>query len=269
MPELPEVEVSRLGITPHLQGQKISKVIVRQRQLRWWVPDEVLDLAGQTIQSIERRAKYLLLHTEKGAVIIHLGMSGNLRVLPHATPPAKHDHVDLLLANGQMLRYHDPRRFGAWLWQAPDEVHQALSQLGPEPLEDEFNSVYLLEKAKSRKTAIKVFLMTNAVVVGVGNIYANESLFMAGIDPRRAAGTLTSDEATRLVDIIKQVLRRAIAQGGTTLKDFQQTDGKPGYFAQELLVYGKKGEPCPSCNTELKEVKLGQRATTYCPQCQK
>ncbi|WP_087023397.1 bifunctional DNA-formamidopyrimidine glycosylase/DNA-(apurinic or apyrimidinic site) lyase [Thaumasiovibrio subtropicus] len=268
MPELPEVEVSRLGITPHLAQQTVKKLVVRQPQLRWRIPDEIYAIEGERIEAIERRAKYLLLRTSKGDAIVHLGMSGSLRVLPANTPEEKHDHVDLVLNNGKLLRYNDPRRFGAWLWQEKGEVHESLSHLGPEPLDDAFHADYLFERAKGKRVSIKVFIMTNQHVVGVGNIYANEALFMAGIDPRRAAGHLSCEEMKALVARIKEVLAQAIEQGGTTLKDFQQADGKPGYFAQELRVYGKKGQPCPACGETLEEVKLGQRATTYCPQCQ-
>ncbi len=269
MPELPEVEVSRLGITPHLKEQTVEKIIIRQRQLRWLIPDELMQMEGLVIDQITRRAKYLLLHTAKGEAIIHLGMSGSLRVLPASSPPDKHDHVDLILSNGQMLRYNDPRRFGAWLWQPLGEQHESLSHLGPEPLDEAFHADYLFERAKQKRVSIKVFIMTNQHVVGVGNIYANEALFMARIDPRRPAGSVTFEEMTLLVDVIKRVLAQAIEQGGTTLKDFQQADGKPGYFAQELQVYGKKGQPCPVCEEILEEVKLGQRATTFCSQCQR
>ncbi|WP_413112714.1 bifunctional DNA-formamidopyrimidine glycosylase/DNA-(apurinic or apyrimidinic site) lyase [Thaumasiovibrio sp. DFM-14] len=269
MPELPEVEVTRRGITPHVLNQRIEKLVVRQRQLRWPIPEELSEIEGDMIQGVSRRAKYLLLHTNKGCVIIHLGMSGSLRVLPSSTPPDKHDHVDLYLGSGEMLRYNDPRRFGAWLWQKEGEKHICLERLGPEPLEEGFNPTYLLAQAKGKRVAIKVFVMTNQHVVGVGNIYATEALFMACIDPRRAAGSLTLSEMTTLVAMIKQVLAQAITQGGTTLKDFQQADGKPGYFAQELLVYGKKGQPCPCCDAPLEEAKLGQRASVFCPFCQR
>ncbi|OOF18716.1 DNA-formamidopyrimidine glycosylase [Salinivibrio sp. PR932] len=268
MPELPEVEVSRMGITPYVEGQTVTQIIVRQPQLRWLVPDELQLLQGQVIRRITRRAKYLLLECDLGAALVHLGMSGSLRVLPASLAPEKHDHVDVILSNNMMIRYHDPRRFGAWLWQAQDTMHQVLSKLGPEPLSDAFNADYLLTRAKGKKLAMKSFIMDNAVVVGVGNIYANESLFCAGIHPKRPAGSLTHSEAACLVDEIKTVLAAAIAQGGTTLKDFTNADGKAGYFAQELRVYGKAGEPCPQCETVLERVVIGQRATVFCPHCQ-
>ncbi len=265
MPELPEVEVTKRGIEPHIQGQIVTHVIVRNNRLRWPVPDSLMDLVGQTILKVTRRAKYLQLHTESGIVTIHLGMSGSLRVLPTSMPPEKHDHIDVWLSNGEMLRYNDPRRFGAWLW--PET--QVLDHLGPEPLSDEFTAHYLYEKAQIRKIPVKTFLMTNAVVVGVGNIYANESLFRAHILPLRLANTLSFSDCSRLVQDIKTVLKNAIEQGGTTLKDFKNADGKPGYFAQKLQVYGRADQPCDVCGTPLVGVKIAQRATVYCPQCQK
>ncbi|MCW8329576.1 bifunctional DNA-formamidopyrimidine glycosylase/DNA-(apurinic or apyrimidinic site) lyase [Photobacterium sp. SDRW27] len=269
MPELPEVEVSRLGISPHVVGHRVEKIIVRNPKLRWPVPEEIRHIEGQMIRRIRRRAKYLLLETDIGYAIVHLGMSGSLRVLPASAPPEKHDHVDLVLSSGEMLRYNDPRRFGAWLWQPLDGLHAVLSKLGPEPLSEDFNAAYLLDKAKGKRTAIKQFIMDNHVVVGVGNIYANESLFSAGIHPKRAAGKISSQRMKELVSEIKAVLAFAIEQGGTTLKDFKNADGKPGYFAQELQVYGKGGEPCPRCDKALSEMKIGQRATVYCSECQK
>ncbi|MFD2177068.1 bifunctional DNA-formamidopyrimidine glycosylase/DNA-(apurinic or apyrimidinic site) lyase [Veronia pacifica] len=268
MPELPEVEVSRLGITPHAKGQTVTRIDVRQPKLRWPVPETIKNIEGQPITAIERRAKYLLLHTPVGYAIVHLGMSGSLRVLPKMAPPEKHDHVDLHLASGKLIRYNDPRRFGAWLWQEAGGEHPALSKLGPEPLTDAFDAEYLLVKANGKRTVVKSFIMDNAVVVGVGNIYANESLFTSRIHPQRPAGSLTAKEADLLVATIKAVLDTAIKQGGTTLKDFTQTDGKPGYFAQELQVYGKDGKPCPVCSETLKGVKIGQRATVFCEKCQ-
>ncbi|WP_086981687.1 bifunctional DNA-formamidopyrimidine glycosylase/DNA-(apurinic or apyrimidinic site) lyase [Vibrio aphrogenes] len=268
MPELPEVEVSRMGITPHLLNQTIQKIEVRQPQLRWLVPDEIQLLQGQVIHAIRRRAKYLLLDTDTGTAIIHLGMSGNLRVLDHWIEPNKHDHVDLVLANGKVLRYHDPRRFGAWLWCEMGTEHEVMAHLGPEPLTDDFNPQYLLTKAQKRKVVVKQFIMDNKVVVGVGNIYASESLFGAKIHPQTLANQLTLEQLTLLVNEIKKVLARAITQGGTTLKDFNQADGKPGYFAQELQVYGKAGKPCPRCGGVILEAKIGQRNSFYCDGCQ-
>ncbi|MEZ8141237.1 DNA-formamidopyrimidine glycosylase [Enterovibrio norvegicus FF-33] len=268
MPELPEVEVSRMGIKPHAEGQVVTKLDVRQPQLRWLIPDSLYDIEGQTIHAVSRRAKYLILETDIGYALIHLGMSGSLRVLPEMVPPAKHDHVDLHLSSGAVIRYNDPRRFGAWLWQPNHSDHPALEKLGPEPLTDAFTGEYLFERSRNKRTAIKQFIMDNPVVVGVGNIYANESLFTSRIHPQRQAGLLTLDDANLLVGNIKTILETAIQQGGTTLKDFTQADGKPGYFAQELLVYGKTGKPCPVCETLLESVKIGQRNTFFCPSCQ-
>ena len=269
MPELPEVEVSRMGIAPHVTNQTVTKIIVRNPKLRWPVPEEISQIEGQVIRRVTRRAKYLMLETDAGYAIVHLGMSGSLRVLPSDIPPEKHDHVDLCLSSGEVLRYNDPRRFGAWLWQADQGEHPVLAKLGPEPLSEAFTAAYLQEKAKGKRTAVKQFIMDNHVVVGVGNIYANESLFAAGIHPKREAGKISAQRLALLVDEIKSVLAFAIEQGGTTLKDFKNADGKPGYFAQELQVYGKGGEPCPRCDKPLSEAKIGQRATVYCSDCQK
>ncbi|MGX5915433.1 bifunctional DNA-formamidopyrimidine glycosylase/DNA-(apurinic or apyrimidinic site) lyase [Aliidiomarina sp. Khilg15.8] len=269
MPELPEVEVSRLGIAPHVEGVRVQAVKVHQRQLRWPIPTEVQQLVGQRIKAVERRAKYLLLHSEAGSLIIHLGMSGNLRVVPQQLERAKHDHVELLLESGQSLRLNDSRRFGAVLWQAPGETIKVLNNLGPEPLTDDFTGAHLYQVSRSRKSAVKTFIMDNAVVVGVGNIYATEALFAAGIDPRRSAGRISKARYELLAEHIKRVLAKAIAQGGTSLRDFAKADGKPGYFKQSLLVYGRTGEPCLQCDTTLVDVQLGQRRSVYCPQCQR
>ncbi|MGF1758111.1 bifunctional DNA-formamidopyrimidine glycosylase/DNA-(apurinic or apyrimidinic site) lyase [Photobacterium sagamiensis] len=269
MPELPEVEVSRMGITPHVVGQTVTQIIIRNSRLRWPIPEDIRQIEGQVIRSISRRAKYLLLQTDVGYAIIHLGMSGSLRILPASIPAEKHDHVDLVLSSGEVLRYNDPRRFGAWLWEQPELQHPVLSKLGPEPLSDGFTAEYLFERSQGKRTAIKQLIMDNQVVVGVGNIYANESLFSAGIHPKRAAGNISPQRIAILVAEIKAVLAFAIEQGGTTLKDFKNADGKPGYFAQELQVYGKGGEPCPRCEKLLSDIKIGQRATVYCSHCQK
>ncbi|KLV07441.1 formamidopyrimidine-DNA glycosylase [Photobacterium aquae] len=269
MPELPEVEVSRMGISPHVTGQTVTDIVVRNPKLRWPIPEEIDQIKGQVIRRVSRRAKYLMLETDAGYAIVHLGMSGSLRILPADTPPEKHDHVDLCLSSGEMLRYNDPRRFGAWLWQSGEGEHPVLGKLGPEPLGDGFTVDYLQGRAKGRRTAIKQFIMDNQVVVGVGNIYANESLFAAGIHPKREAGKVSYQRLALLVDEIKTVLAFAIEQGGTTLKDFKNADGKPGYFAQELQVYGKAGQPCPRCDTALSEAKIGQRTTVFCSHCQR
>ncbi|WP_217515909.1 bifunctional DNA-formamidopyrimidine glycosylase/DNA-(apurinic or apyrimidinic site) lyase [Vibrio metschnikovii] len=269
MPELPEVEVSRLGISPHLVGQTIAAVTWRCEKLRWPIPHQLIQLEGQKIAAISRRAKYLFIETKAGSAIIHLGMSGALRVLDADFPPGKHDHVDLVLANGKLLRYHDPRRFGAWLYIAPGESHPLLEHMGPEPLTDAFNAETIAKRANNKRLAIKAFIMGNKNVVGVGNIYANESLFKAKIHPLRPAQSLSDIEWQCLVSEIKAVLATAIVQGGTTLKDFSQADGKPGYFAQELQVYGKGGKPCPICAEPIAEQKIAQRNTFFCDACQR
>jgi len=272
MPELPEVETTRRGIAPHVTGRRVEKVIVRQRRLRWPVPAALdRELPGQVIASVSRRAKYLLLGTDRGTVILHLGMSGNLRLVPAAEPPGKHDHVDIVLDDGRALRLRDPRRFGAVLWTRTDPAgHQLLRDLGPEPLdEDHFDGDYLFQRSRGRRQSVKTFLMDSHTVVGVGNIYANEALFMAGIRPGIAAGRISRPRYRRLAEAVVQVLGDAIAAGGTTLRDFLASDGRPGYFAQQLRVYGRAGLPCPVCGTPIRGTRLGQRSTFYCPQCQK
>jgi len=270
MPELPEVEVCRLGISPHVLNNKVSKVVVRNAQLRWPIPTDVQTLVGQMVKSIDRRAKYLLLRFDSGTLLMHLGMSGTIRVIDKGTTVIKHDHFDLQFINGTTLRLNDPRRFGAVLWldNHQDELG-LLSKLGPEPLGDDFCYGYLFKKAKNRKVPIKTFLMNNHIVVGVGNIYANEALFQAGILPTTKAGDINESRLNKLTDIIKQVLRAAIEQGGTTLKDFTQTDGKPGYFAQSLFVYGRAGKGCITCRATLLEIRQANRSSVYCPNCQK
>lgn len=270
MPELPEVETSRRGIAPHLEAQIVTDVIVRQPKLRWPIPRDLRrKLMGQELILVDRRAKYLLLRFRTGTLMLHLGMSGSLRVLAADTPPDKHDHIDVVFG-AVCLRLRDPRRFGAVLWTTDDTHHHPLiAHLGPEPLSDEFDAAHLATAAKGRKLAIKSFIMDGKVVVGVGNIYANEALFMAGIHPQRAAGRISLARLTVLVACIKRILAAAIEQGGTTLRDFQQEDGKPGYFAQELQVYGRGGLPCPACGHLLSEIRLGQRSTVYCGHCQR
>ena len=271
MPELPEVETTRRGIEPHIENNKVSKVILRRKTLRWPItPALSKDLPGETIQSVSRRGKYLLLATQKGCLLIHLGMSGSLRIVESSRAAAKHDHVDVVFANNKVLRYTDPRRFGCILWETePIEAHPLLASLGPEPLEGNFHTDYLFKKSRRRNVAVKTFIMDSKVVVGVGNIYANESLFLAGISPKRSAGKISKPRYEKLVECIQQVLQQAIDVGGTTLKDFTGSDGEPGYFAQSLHVYGRRGEPCHGCNGTLKEIRQGQRSTVYCPQCQK
>ncbi|NID16219.1 bifunctional DNA-formamidopyrimidine glycosylase/DNA-(apurinic or apyrimidinic site) lyase [Luteibacter yeojuensis] len=270
MPELPEVETTRRGIAPHLEGRRVAGVVLRRPDLRWPIPPEVSTLLpGQVIDSVERRAKYLLLHTGAGTALLHLGMSGVLRVLPESTPIGKHDHVDIVLDSGQVLRFTDPRRFGALLWQMPGETHELLEGIGPEPLTDAFDGDLLWRVSRGRSAAVKTFLMDNAVVVGVGNIYASEALFAAGIDPRRAAGKVSRERYARLAGEVKRILAHAIARGGTTLRDFLSPDGAPGYFYQELFAYGRAGEACKICGTSIRVVALGQRASFYCPSCQR
>ena len=272
MPELPEVETVKRGIAPHLLTRRFEKTIVRDHRLRWPVDPNLDDLLrGKEVRSVERRAKYVLLRLDTGYLVIHLGMSGRLYFVSANTPVAKHDHLDFLLSDGQVLRYTDPRRFGAVIWIAGDDVssHKLFASLGPEPLTPEFDATYLFKRSRRRKVPIKSFLMDAHVVVGVGNIYANEALFMAGISPLREAGSISLARYTRLVAAVKQVLEYAITQGGTTLKDFVGGDGKPGYFKQELQVYGRGGEPCSTCERVLQEIRLAQRTTVFCKACQK
>jgi len=274
MPELPEVETTRKGISPKAEHQTIEAFIVRNPNLRWPVESHLQhNLPGLVIQSISRRGKYLLLKTKAGTLLIHLGMSGNLRVLPKDTAVEKHDHVDIVLKNGFVVRLNDPRRFGSILWHDSKDgdisQHKLLSKLGPEPLSDEFNGDYLYQKIRTRKVAIKSFIMNSHVVVGAGNIYANESLFLSQIHPQTVASKLTKKQCHLLVDNIKQVLAAAIEQGGTTLKDFLSPDGKPGYFVQKLNVYDQAGKPCPICRTPIERLILNQRASYFCPNCQK
>lgn len=270
MPELPEVETTRSGISPGLVGQPIREVIVREHRFRWPIPDDLPALLnGQQVVSVTRRSKYLLIHVTKGIVIIHLGMSGSLRLLKSASPAAKHDHVDIVMANGYVLRFNDPRRFGCVLYTTdPIAHHPLIRHLGPEPLSDDFTPDYFAQRCRLRKLPIKNFIMDAKVVVGVGNIYANEALFLSGIHPNRTPSSLTKREIDALTHNIRAILAQAIKRGGTTLKDFSNAEGKPGYFAQELLVYGRKGMTCTVCKTPLVEVRLQNRSSVFCPQCQ-
>lgn len=271
MPELPEVETTRKGIAPHLLDQRPAEVIVRQPKLRWLVDKAALaQWCGAPISQVHRRGKYLILTNAYGHVLIHLGMSGSLRVLPQSIPAEKHDHIDLLLQGGTLLRYTDPRRFGAWLyWQAADPfTYPLLTKLGPEPLSDAFNSAYLYTQCQKSRRAIKSLIMDSHIVVGVGNIYANEALFQARIHPQQLACTLSEPQVSALTEAIRVILAAAIDQGGTTLQDFTQPDGKPGYFAQTLQVYGKAGDPCPRCQQPIAQMVIGQRSSYFCPQCQ-
>ena len=269
MPELPEVETTRRGIAPHLEGHRVTRLIVRDARLRWPIPEDLaIQVENQTFTAVRRRAKYLLMDIGGGTLISHLGMSGNLRLVPAETPVIKHEHVDIELDSGLTLRYTDPRRFGAMLWQRAGEVHPLLARLGPEPLSADFDGERLYQLSRKRSMAVKPFIMDNAVVVGVGNIYATEALFAAGIDPRREAGRISRARYQVLAEEIRKVLARAIESGGTTLRDFIGGDGKPGYFKQELFVYGRAGQLCKVCGTTLSEVRLGQRSTVFCRRCQ-
>jgi formamidopyrimidine-DNA glycosylase len=269
MPELPEVEVTRRGIEPHLVGRAIAAVAVREPRLRWRVPRAVGALAGRQVRAVKRRGKYLLLDCGDGHLILHLGMSGSLRIVPCDTPPSAHDHVDIALADGNCLRLRDPRRFGAMLWTTKDPSrHELLRDLGPEPFGTEFTVDYLYAASRGRKVAVRNFLLNSRIVAGVGNIYANEALFLAGIRPSRPAGRLKAGECARLVEAIRATLERAVRAGGTTLRDFMNADGLPGYFQQTLNVYGRTGEPCPRCGTAIRLKRIGQRSAFYCPRCQ-
>lgn len=272
MPELPEVETIRAGIAPHISGKTITQVVLRHHRLRWPIVSNLAEiLVGQQIISVSRRAKYLLLNTEQGCLIMHLGMSGSLRVYEDgaATAAQKHDHADFIFDDGTLLRFHDPRRFGAILWFAGiPECHPLLVPLGPEPLGDGFTADYLRHTVQHSQRAIKTVLMDNHVVVGVGNIYANEALFQAGICPTRVAKTLRARDYAALVAAIRDVLQRAIAAGGSTLRDFVNSDGKSGYFQQQYAVYGRAGEACRQCGHEIVRITQAQRSSFYCPQCQ-
>jgi formamidopyrimidine-DNA glycosylase len=271
MPELPEVETTRKGIEPHLLGQRISRVIVRQPRLRWPIPNDLpAQLKGRKVVTVGRRGKYLLIGFRHGHLLIHLGMSGSLRVLDATSPPQKHDHLDLCLSDGRCLRLRDPRRFGAVLWTGdPPDQHPLLASIGPEPLSDAFNGAYLHRQGMNRRSAIKNLIMDSHVVVGVGNIYASESLFRAGIHPSRGSNRISLARYQTLAEAIRSVLTEAIAQGGTTLRDFQQEDGRPGYFAQQLQVYGRAGDPCPKCGRPVLSRVIGQRSSFFCSHCQR
>jgi len=270
MPELPEVETTRRGINPHIKNQTVDAVIVRERRLRWPIPNDFTEtITGHTVIRVSRRAKYLLFELKQGAFMIHLGMSGSLRIVDPALPPQKHDHVDFIFSNGHCLRFNDPRRFGSILWLDNNKRdHALLNALGPEPFASEFNGGYLFAQSRKRKCAVKTFIMDNHVVVGVGNIYANEALFNSGIRPRKAAGRITRAQYQTLSKAILKVLNASIKMGGTTLKDFVGGDGQPGYFQQTLNVYGRENDACRQCESPIKLIRLGQRSTFYCPSCQ-
>jgi formamidopyrimidine-DNA glycosylase len=270
VPELPEVETTVRGIAPYIEGQTVKQVIVRQPQLRWPVPENLREiLPNLNIRSVSRRAKYLLFATDTGTIILHLGMSGSLRILPEDMSAGKHDHIDFILNNGTVLRYNDPRRFGAVLWTtSPAAEHDLLKDLGPEPLLPDFDGNHLYQHSRKRKMPVKSFIMNSHIVVGVGNIYANEALFMAGIHPSRHAGRISLPRYQKLVDCIKTVLQSAIQQGGTTLRNFVNEAGDPGYFKQQLRVYGRAGLPCIQCLHPLTEIRITNRSTVFCVNCQ-
>jgi formamidopyrimidine-DNA glycosylase len=271
MPELPEVETSRRGIEPYLKSRTIKQITIRQPRLRWPIPADLPGLAhGKKIREVCRRAKYIFLKLDNGNIIIHLGMSGSLRICNKNTPAEKHDHIDIAVTGDKILRLRDPRKFGCVLWQAGDiEEHKLIKPLGPEPLSEQFDVHYLHKKAHKRQCSIKSFIMNSHIVVGVGNIYASESLFRAGINPKRMAGNISPARMQRLVDAIRLTLSLAIEQGGTTLRDFTGISGQPGYFAQQLLVYGRAGEPCTACGQSIKQITQQARSTYYCAKCQR
>lgn len=270
MPELPEVETTRRGIDPYVANKKIARVVVRERRFRWPIPNGFeKKVDGHIVRSITRRAKYLLFELDHGFFMIHLGMSGSLRIVEQKTAVEKHDHVDFQLPNKLCLRFNDPRRFGSVLWLGKKPLdHALLNKLGPEPFEEQFNGAHLFKTSRNKKVPVKNFIMDNHVVVGAGNIYANEALFISGIRPGKAAGRLTKKECNLLASNIIDVLSASIEMGGTTLRDFVGGDGKPGYFQQTLRVYGRNDLPCVQCGTTIKLIRLGQRSTFYCPQCQ-
>ena len=272
MPELPEVETTRRGIAPHLIGKTIARVRIRDSRLRWPVPDQLVRvLRGQTVKQLQRRAKYLLLEVEAGTVIIHLGMSGSLRIVANTDPPGAYDHVEIVLTDGACLRMRDPRRFGCVLWWHGGNVlpHRLLRDLGPEPLSAEFNGDYLYRRSRQRSLSVKGFVMDSKVVAGVGNIYANEALYRSGIHPARRAGRISRARYSRLADSIRLTLSEAIRAGGTTLRDFVDGQGNPGYFRQCLDVYGRADEPCRGCGHLIRTRKLNQRSSFFCPVCQR
>ncbi|MFZ0257461.1 MAG: bifunctional DNA-formamidopyrimidine glycosylase/DNA-(apurinic or apyrimidinic site) lyase [Gammaproteobacteria bacterium] len=271
MPELPEVETTRRGLSPFLAQQQIVAVKVREARLRWPVPTELARvLPGLTIEHVGRRAKYLLLTTDHGTLIIHLGMSGSLRLVERGTPPNKHDHVDLVLQNGRCVRLCDPRRFGSILWTGGDPLeHPLLANLGPEPLSEQFHGEYLYQRSQGRRIAVKSFIMNSHVVVGLGNIYANEALYDAGIHPARRVHRIAKTRYERLIRAIKQVLDDAIMAGGTSVRDFVNSQGQPGYFSHSLRVYGRSGQACQRCGRTLQQTRIGQRSSIYCLYCQR
>lgn len=270
MPELPEVETTRRGIAPLLLGRRVIRAVVREPRLRWPItPDLDRLVGGQPVREVSRRGKYLLLRLETGSLILHLGMSGSLRIISADSPAGRHDHVDLILDDGHCLRLRDPRRFGALLWTPKNPLdHPLLAALGPEPLGAAFNGEWLYQHARGRRTPVKSYLMDSRVVAGVGNIYANEALFLAAINPARQSGRISRARYQRLAVAVQEVLTQAINAGGTTLRDFARSDGSPGYFSQRLRVYGREGVPCGVCGRPLRRCVIGQRSSYFCPHCQ-
>ena len=270
MPELPEVETTMQGLKPCLEQNFVENVIIRQPQLRWPIPADLPKyLSKKRILKLSRRGKYILMHTDSGTLILHLGMSGSLRIVTHQQPIKLHDHVDIIFSNQLILRFNDPRRFGACLWTSDDpNQHKLLASLGVEPLLEKFTPEYLQKKAANRHVPIKSFIMNSHIVVGVGNIYAAEALFLAGIHPQTPAKLLTLENCQKLVLAIQSILKTAIQHGGTTIRDFINSSGKPGYFAQKLAVYGRAGKPCILCQTPLSMQKISQRSTVFCADCQ-
>jgi formamidopyrimidine-DNA glycosylase len=269
MPELPEVETTRRGVAPRVIGKRVARVTVYDRRLRWPVPQALESrLRGHIIERVDRRSKYLLFRIGEGTLLVHLGMTGSLRVYAEPPPRRAHDHADVVLDDGTLLRYHDPRRFGAILWVPAASEHPLLRHLGPEPFDAAFDAAYLWRATRGRRAAIKLALMDNRLVVGVGNIYASEALFRAGIRPAIAAGRLTRPRLIRLVDAVRAVLAEAIAKGGSTLRNYVDSDGDPGSFQLTHYVYGRAGDPCRVCRTGIRQVRLGQRSSFYCPRCQ-
>ena len=270
MPELPEVETTRRGISKYVVGKRITNILIRERRLRWLIPKNLNEILKNTcVIKLTRRAKYLLFYTNKGCLIVHLGMSGSLRVVKNNQEHIKHDHVDFIFESEYILRFHDPRKFGSILWTDKDPTsHKLIAHLGPEPLSEEFNDDYLYAKSKKHSLSIKSFIMNNKVVVGIGNIYANEALFLAGINPKCKVSRISKKRYKILIASIKKILTKAITKGGTTLRDYVSGDGLPGYFANELKVYNRSGELCSKCKKKIKTIKQNQRSTFYCAFCQ-
>jgi len=270
VPELPEVETTLRGIEPHILNLPIKRISIRESKLRWKVPEEELkkNLLGNHFSSIKRRAKYLILNSKEGSLLIHLGMSGSLKILFEEVMPQKHDHIDIVFKNNCLLRFTDPRKFGSFLWSKDPEDHPLLKDLGPEPLGNSFSGEYLFQVSRKRKVPLKSFIMNAKVLAGVGNIYASEALFLSGIRPQKRAGNLSRNQYNLIAFSIKELLQNSIEKGGTTLRDFVGSDNKPGYFKNELMVYGRAGKACKNCSSQLKEIRLSQRSSVYCPKCQ-